>query len=440
MPTFGVYLVSLLTVSAELQLASALPQSMDIVSPSIHLLESGTFSLSVRSNIDKRDHTQEHGHAALAYVKAIRKYNAVVPSHLQDIVDRAALAKRAGSLSGSWEVDPVAFDSEYVANVSIGTPPQELVLGVDTGLADFWAIGSGVGGTAGRATYNPLDSSTAKQLEGEFWSVEYADKSSSSGVVYMDKVTLGNLTVPSQAVGVATILSDEFTSDTAVSGLVGLAMSSRSTVDPTPQKTWFDNIKASLLSPLFTVNLKHDAAGGSLNFGYIDVTKYNGLIFYSKVVDTGVFAGLWAFTADGYMVRDHAARSITKERSIARPNTPITGVVDTGTTLLLLPEDVVSAYYSQVKGATMNTKEGGYVFACDLKLPDFLFEIGGGIISIPGHYINWRPIIPGSELCFGGIQSDAPIGVSIFGGIALKSAFVVLDSGESRVGWAAKDL
>lgn len=96
----------------------------------------------------------------------------------------------------------------------------------------------------------------AKLLPGMTWSITYSDHSSSSGIVYLDTVTIGGIAVPSQAVEAATQVSSSFTSDTASSGLLGMAFSTLNTCRPQQQLTWFDNIKTSLGAEVWTANLQ----------------------------------------------------------------------------------------------------------------------------------------------------------------------------------------
>jgi aspergillopepsin I len=120
--------------------------------------------------------------------------------------------------------------------------------------------------------------------------------------------------------------------------------------------------------------------------------------------------------------------------------TSVSGIADTGTTLLLLPDSVVKAYYAKVSGASYDSSQGGYTFSCSTSLPSFSFGVSSSTITIPGTYLNYAPTDDSGETCFGGLQSSSGIGINIFGDIALKAAFVVFDGGNKRLGWAPKAL
>ncbi|KAI3392676.1 hypothetical protein diail_5316 [Diaporthe ilicicola] len=556
MQTFGAYLVALLAASAEL--TSALPQRMDTIK------SRGGQTLSVpvtRNTVAKK-------HPAVAMAKVYTKYGKEMPTRLQTIVKahRAGVGMKRSTNEGSVSTTPEPEDTEYIAKIQIGTPPQTLPMDFDTGSSDLWVFSSETAKAdiQGQTVYSPAKSSTASEMDGSTWKISYGDGSSSNGNVYKDVVTIGNLSVPSQAVETATQVSSEFTSDSSMSGLVGLAFSSINTVTPKAQNTFFANAMPKLSQPVFTADLKHDAAG-SYNFGYIDSSAYTGDLFYVDLFNSSAqYAGFWAFQSTGYAVGDGSTSSssgsgsstggtggtgtssgsgstptgglggfggfggfgsgggsssssssgstddpfggfgsgggsssssssgssddpfgglldglssdsgststwagwfnkiVRKDRAQARPaprsapptrqhapvtagkravsltSASITGIADTGTTLLMLPDEIVSAYYQQVSGAQDSEQEGGYVFSCDATLPDFTFAVGNGQITVPGDFINWSPVDASNQTCFGGLQSDAGIGMSIFGDIALKSAFVVFDGGNMRLGWAAK--
>lgn len=110
--------------------------------------------------------------------------------------------------------------------------------------------------------------------------------------------------------------------------------------------------------------------------------------------------------------------------------------LDTGTTLLYLPVDVVTAYYTQIVGAFFDAEYAAWLFPCTSVVPDFTFGIGAYRGVVPGKYIIYEPL--GDDLCYGGIQITPEPGLSIFGDILLKAQFVVFDHAIPRVGFANK--
>ncbi|KAK2027575.1 eukaryotic aspartyl protease [Colletotrichum zoysiae] len=364
----------------------------------------------------------------MALAKAYRKYKVPLPEDLANVVANLTAANPAGVAqrsTGSVAANPAEFDAEYLSPVQIGTPAQTLNLDFDTGSADLWVFSSLTPSREidGQSVYNPSKSSTASKLSGASWDISYGDGSSSSGVVYKDTVTVGGLTVTGQAVEAASTVSDQFTQDSDLDGLLGLGFSTINTVSPTRQTTFFDTAKSKLTSPLFTADLKHNQAG-KYNFGYIDSSAYTGSITYTSVDSS---QGYWGFTSSGYQVGSNSFVSKS-----------VKGIADTGTTLLLLPDSIVSAYYGKISGAKYDSSQGGYVFPCKTTPPTFTFGVGSARITIPSDYMNFEAVT--STQCYGSLQSSSDIGINIFGDIALKSAFVVFNGGTKQVGWAAKNL
>ena len=148
-------------------------------------------------------------------------------------------------------------------------------------------------------------------------------------------------------------------------------------MSPDPQKTFFTNVKSSLALPLFTADLYHDQPG-TFDFGTIDSTKYSGTITYVPVNNT---QGFWGVTSSSYGIGS-SSNMVQKE---------IQSIVDTGTTLLLVPKEVLEAYYKQVKGSKNSDADGGYIFPCDAKLPDFYIGFRNYTAMVPASAINTGP-------------------------------------------------
>lgn len=284
-----------------------------------------------------RDNYRPNG--ALSMYRTYMKFGAPIPDWLETAVQNS-FARHVKRDEGSATTTPIdTYDDAYVTPVSIGTPAQVLNLDFDTGSSDLWVFSSLTSSSEidGQDSYNPDDSSTAELLSGYTWDISYGDGSSSSGVVYTDTVSIGGVTVSSQAVEAAETVSTSFTSETAIDGLLGLGFDRLNTVSPTSQSTFWSNALDSLDEPVFCANLNHNAAG-SYDFGFINSTYEDDLTYVSVTK----LPGYWKFTSSGYGVGDDFT------------STSITAIADTGTTLIYLPAAIISDYYGQVSGSTVS--------------------------------------------------------------------------------------
>ena len=198
--------------------------------------------------------------------------------------------------------------------------------------------------------------------------IRYGDGSTASGTVGFDQVSIGGAVVQKQCVELAHQVSPTFAQEPATDGLLGLAFSAINTVQPQRQKTFFENIMNNLDQPLFTANLEEDNSG-TYEFGKIDTTKFTGPLQYAPVDNS---AGFWQIDSKSFAVGG-------TQQSCPSCN-PF--ILDTGTTLLIMDDAIVKAYYSQVNGAKLDANAGGYVYPCSTTPPDFGVAIGNGMVTI----------------------------------------------------------
>ncbi|KAF2767162.1 Asp-domain-containing protein [Teratosphaeria nubilosa] len=328
----------------------------------------------------------------------------------------------SGSETGQVSAIPEQNDSEYLESVQIGSNGQTLNLDFDTGSADLWVFSSDLGTSelTGHSYFNPSKSSSWQAYSGASWEISYGDGSGASGSVGYEKVAIGGATATKQAVELATQVSSTFVSDTNSDGLVGLAFSSINTVEPEAQKTFFYNVKDQLAEYVFTANLKDNSAG-TYTFGTIDSSQYTGDIHY---VDIDNSDGFWQWSPTAYSIAGKSSECPTCS----------SGIADTGTSLILVDDDIVEAYYKQVSNAEYSNTQGGYTYPCSASLPSFGVQVGGWTATVNGSDLTYATI--DDSTCFGGIQSNEGQGISIYGDVFLKQFFAVFDGENNRLGFA----
>ncbi|KAJ6260051.1 Type I transmembrane sorting receptor [Drechslerella dactyloides] len=369
--------------------------------------------------------------------KAYRKYqrhfsHLVIPPALVNYTLPATLSSR-GSKTGSVVASPIIHDTMYLSPIYIGS--QKFNMDFDTGSADLWVFSNKLPKTVqqqhkrlGGAIYKPAPNT--KTARGLTWKIEYADGSSASGTVVIDKVKIGGIAVATQAVEVASKISSSF-NDFEGDGLLGLGFSTINTVSPSKQKTWFENALPQLKSKVFTADLNKQAAG-SYSWGFIN-TQYTKKVAYAKLRDSG----WWHVDAAGGIKVN--GKSITDHGKYTFGAVP-----DTGTTLILLPDSLARLYYAKVPGAEYLSSSGAWVYPCtsdsSSSMPSISLPVGNLWATIPGKHMTYAYANSAATMCFGSLQGfgDPDVLPFIYGDIFFKANFAVFDYGNRRFGFAQK--
>lgn len=192
-----------------------------------------------------------------------------------------------------------------------------------------------------------------------------------------------------------------------------------SLVLPNSQSTFFDNALSSFDSPVFAAYLPFNA-NGAYDFGFIDSSKHTGSINSASVDSSN---GAWEFQSTSYKVGStvHSAPGQT-------------GIADTGTTLILMSDDAVSAYYAKVRGASFSSDNGGYVFPCSATLPTLSFKIGSTYATIPASLMNFG--VQSGSTCYGSLQSKGDNTQNIYGDVFFNAYYSVFDMSGPSFGFA----
>lgn len=297
-----------------------------------------------------------------------------------DVANRVSSAvadSAADNENGETTATGTNNDSQFLSPVSVGG--QEIVVNFDSGSSDTWVFNTGLPANArrGHTLYDPSKSSTFKLLKGQSFNISYGDGSTASGPVGTDVFDVGGSTFEAQAVGIPNQVSASFITDSASNGLVGMAFSKLNTVSPSPQKTFFDNVLSELSQPVFTAALRGDSPG-SYEFGKIDTSSFTGEL---NVVPIDSSRGFWEFTSTKASIGSKTV-SIAGGKAIA----------DTGTSLMLVSDDLLTAYWEEVQGATLNQQIGGVIFPCNAKLPDLKIAVGDKTATVAGANFNFAEV------------------------------------------------
>lgn len=369
-------------------------------SPQTDTLQSGQLNASAIDTFETRN-----GPAALA--AAYNKFGIQVPPSLIQAIDNKATARRG---LPSYNHNQLAF------GVGLGSGGQGVRLVSDTASADLWVFSTETdpSATNGHNLYNPNGSSTAARIQGATWNLTYPDGTSARGNVYSDTVSFGGLSVQRQGVQSAVSVSPYF-ANARMDGVLGLAFSSRNTVTPQKQRTWFENAQSTLRQPIFGADFRPNGYSYAY-FGSLPSNFANG---YAAAVDAA--DGLWKF------------------QSGSSTGGSFPAVVDTATSLILANNAVVAAYYKQIQGANFNQDFGGWVFSCNIRPPAFTFTVGSGYITVPSAYMVYARA--DQQQCFGSLQANGGLPYTVLGSPAIWSSYVTLNlgnAGNPSVVWAQK--
>jgi cathepsin E len=208
---------------------------------------------------------------------------------------------------------------DYVASVGVGSPATQYSLLIDTGSSNTW-VGAGKAYVKTSTSHTTSDTVAVTYGSGSF-----------SGNEFIDQVTLASgLVIKSQSIGVATT-STGFDGVDGILGIGPVDLTSdtlspdTSTLIPTVTDNLFSQgtITANEVSVSFEPATSDNQANGELTFGGTDSSKFTGSITFAPLTKTSPASEFWGIN-----------ESITFGSTSILTSTA--GIVDTGTTLILI--------------------------------------------------------------------------------------------------------
>ncbi|OAQ26590.1 acid protease [Linnemannia elongata AG-77] len=337
-----------------------------------------------------------------------------------------------------------SLDTQWVAAMSIGNPPQEFSVVFDTGSGDLWV--SSVGCTSAvcqsQRRFSPSQSSSF-QMDSTRWQIAYADTSQASGILGVDDVTVAGIKISNQTFGLASYNAAPVppSGSSGFDGIMGLGFEGTSDMkgfkSPITNMMLQNQIDQAIVSVWLNKASEQDAKlskGGQFIFGGVDPSLYTGSITYLPVTSDSQ----WQVAVDGvYIGRKELA--VSKSSSYA--------VVDTGSSYILFPDYLATAFHRAIPNSQYD-KDLGWMIPCTLakstSVGDLTFVLGGQKFAVPlSDIVILESGFKG--ICLSAIDSwsEATNGHSgesqiLLGDLFIKNHYVVYDYTDRQIGFAQK--
>lgn len=256
-----------------------------------------------------------------------------------------------------------------------------------------------------------------------------------TGTEFTDTVSFAGLTVKSQSIGAA-LVSLGFTGVDGIIGFGPVDLTQNTVTNAKTVPTFLDNLysQGSISSEVLGVSFRpesgsdSDDTNGELTLGGTDSSKYSGALTYFPKVTSGDAASYW-----GIAITDFAYGSTTLGSNVS-------GIVDTGTTLIYIPTDAYNKFLSATNGTT-DTSSGLASFNAE-PTSNFSITFGSTTYTLtPSQYLvpaaQYSAYSLSSGKYYAWINDGGSSGVNtIVGQKFLENYYSVFDTTNSRIGFA----
>ncbi|KAF8195904.1 aspartic peptidase domain-containing protein [Mycena galopus ATCC 62051] len=257
--------------------------------------------------------------------------------------------------SQSSEIDPDGADTSFVFTVPIGTPARDFRIILDSGSSDFWVESTNCtsqsGGGCGNHTFLGADTSSTFVNTKKPWSVVYGS-GAASGELVNDTIIMGGMVLPGHTFGVAHSISQSFSGDSIADGLMGFGKRAvqpgRTHPDTVPSAGGF--ISAPIISYRLPRSIDH-INNGEITFGGLDASKFDSS---TLVTLNATNSNFWETQLGG----------VTVNGATVGLSGPRIALMDTGTTLLVVPATDVDPIHAKIPGA-IKKGTGSWTVPCN---------------------------------------------------------------------------
>ncbi|KAF9135938.1 hypothetical protein BGW39_009912 [Mortierella sp. 14UC] len=324
----------------------------------------------------------------------------------------------------------VIGDVLYSVPMTLGTPPQKFNLAIDTGSFVTWVVANTcVVGACANITnhFNPSLSSTASLLAVPFES-KYVSGDVVSGQYMTEQYGIGSLNFKAAA-GLVSV--NQASLPPTVDGIMGL-WSAKAELEQIsgdiPILKILSKTKALAKNqigvwlqandPVARDSVRTNKPGGEISFGGANAARYKEPITYVNCVGKTP----WMLAVTGMSVGGTAI-----------PTTGAQATIDTGTSLMMVPQRVADAIHAAIPGSIKSTEYGWFV-PCDGTTP-ITISFGSFVTTIPYKSFaiqdNYATLNTGRIVCLSSAMypmgADVVIDDWLLGAVFMKNMYTVFD-------------
>ncbi|KAL9587579.1 MAG: hypothetical protein Q9212_000156 [Teloschistes hypoglaucus] len=354
-----------------------------------------------------------------------------------NVVNGISMNRQTAPVIKTWDNQRM----HYFANLSVGTPPQNIRLLLDTGSADMWINACnapfcqplGQGPCFGD-TYDANASTTYRYIDSKF-DITYNPQLYGRGDHASDIVHFGGHVLTDAEFGIGYTTTSHY-------GLIGVDYTIHEAHSGDPNFKPFSNFPQLMVdhglirTKAFSIFLNDRTANtGTIIFGGLDTKKYLGVLRAAPIEKINGEYVTFVIQVTGLGI---SGSGVSKSFN---SSLPYKAWLDTGSPLTTLPDDLAHEIYAEL-GLQYDASRRIASVDCNLANSgqSIDFSFGPIKISVPMHEL----VLPGSPKADGTPDCDFGIapsggGLSLLGDTFLRSAYVVFAMNRNVVALAQTD-
>lgn len=357
------------------------------------------------------------------------------------------LRKRDGDLQISLR-NEVTY---YTLDVSLGTPPQNFTLLIDTGSSDLWVIAENNTYCSNSATVIANNEGINCTISGTFDSsasstysfnntgfyIIYGDGTVAEGDWATDTLEIGNASITNMSFGLASTTNSSI-------GILGIGYTSNEASLGLDDPYTYENLPVKLVNegiintPAYSLWLNDiNSDEGSILFGAVDHDKYTGTLVSLSTLSaySGAYPNSFLVGLDSVSLEQDGSSETLFETSIS-------ALLDSGTSFTYFPTEQ-AAVVLEALNASYSSSTQYYVQTCTFE-GNLVYNLSGAVITVPFSsllipltYTDGTPYLlsSGQPACAIGVMPTTN-DYAILGDTFLRSAYVVYDLQNNEIALA----